>query len=314
MISIMIKYYFKTITDQNMRGLKYFKKGSWIYVFDPSDKEINYLVKNFSLEKGHLMDALDKYEVPRIETENEDTYIFTRYPIETGKKSRIVTVPLLIVAGKDFVLSISSDNLLLNERILLRNKKISTTQKTKLTLQILSEINHVFNSFINNISREIKKTSIDLMKINIKNSDMVKLVANEMVLNDFLSSLVQIKNNMETLTSGKTLKLFADDKDLIEDLHLSSNQLVEISKSNLKNIVNIREASNTIMTNNLNKTIKFLTALTVVLNIPVLISSIYGMNVNLPFAHSGLAFLYIISVSLFISLTLIVIFVKKDWF
>jgi len=310
----MIKYYFKTITDQNIRSLKYFKKGSWIYVFDPSDKEINYLVKNFSLEKGHLMDALDKYEVPRIETENEDTYIFTRYPIETGKKSRIVTVPLLIVTGKDFVLSISSDNLLLNESVLLQNKKISTTQKTKLTLQILSEINHVFNSFINNISREIKKTSIDLMKINIKNSDMVKLVANEMVLNDFLSSLVQIKNNMETLTSGKTLKLFADDKDLIEDLHLSSNQLVEISRSNLKNIVNIREASNTIMTNNLNKTIKFLTALTVVLNIPVLISSIYGMNVNLPFANSGFAFLYIITVSLFISLTLIVIFVKKDWF
>ena len=310
----MIKYYFKTITDQNIKSLKYFKKGSWIYVFDPSDKEINYLVKNFSLEKGHLMDALDKYEVPRIETENEDTYIFTRYPIETGKKSRIVTVPLLIVTGKDFVLSISSDNLLLNESVLLQNKKISTTQKTKLTLQILSEINHVFNSFINNISREIKKTSIDLMKINIKNSDMVKLVANEMVLNDFLSSLVQIKNNMETLTSGKTLKLFADDKDLIEDLHLSSNQLVEISRSNLKNIVNIREASNTIMTNNLNKTIKFLTALTVVLNIPVLISSIYGMNVNLPFANSGFAFLYIITVSLFISLTLIVIFVKKDWF
>ena len=310
----MIKYYFKTITDQNIRSLKYFKKGSWIYVFDPSDKEINYLVKNFSLEKGHLMDALDKYEVPRIETENEDTYIFTRYPIETGKKSRIVTVPLLIVTGKDFVLSISSDNLLLNESVLLQNKKISTTQKTKLTLQILSEINHVFNSFINNISREIKKTSIDLMKINIKNSDMVKLVANEMVLNDFLSSLVQIKNNMETLTSGKTLKLFADDKDLIEDLPLSSNQLVEISRSNLKNIVNIREASNTIMTNNLNKTIKFLTALTVVLNIPVLISSIYGMNVNLPFANSGFAFLYIITVSLFISLTLIVIFVKKDWF
>ena len=310
----MIKYYFKTITDQNIRSLKYFKKGSWIYVFDPSDKEINYLVKNFSLEKGHLMDALDKYEVPRIETENEDTYIFTRYPIETGKKSRIVTVPLLIVTGKDFVLSISSDNLLLNESVLLQNKKISTTQKTKLTLQILSEINHVFNSFINNISREIKKTSIDLMKINIKNSDMVKLVANEMVLNDFLSSLVQIKNNMETLTSGKTLKLFADDKDLIEDLHLSSNQLVEISRSNLKNIVNIREASNTIMTNNLNKTIKFLTTLTVVLNIPVLISSIYGMNVNLPFANSGFAFLYIITVSLFISLTLIVIFVKKDWF
>ncbi|KKQ50289.1 MAG: Mg2 transporter protein CorA family protein, partial [Candidatus Woesebacteria bacterium GW2011_GWD1_38_10] len=188
------------------------------------------------------------------------------------------------------------------------------TQKTKLILHILSEINHTYNKFINEISREIRKTSIGLKNTDVKNKDIIKLVANEMTLNDFLSSLLPIKNNMEILTSGKTLRLFENDKDLIEDLHLSSNQLVEISKSNLKNIVNIREASNTIMSNNLNKTIKFLTALTVVLNVPVLISSIYGMNVPLPLTGSVFAFWYVISLAFFVSLTLTAIFIKKDWF
>lgn len=310
----MIKYYFKRVNEDNLKIIKHFKSGSWIYVYNPSNTDLNTLSKEFSLEKGLLTDALDKFEVPRIETENGDTYIFTRYPLETNGKGEVTTVPLLIVAGRNFVLTISHENLDLNDTLFKENNNGLTTQKTKLILHILYEINHIYNKLINEISREIRKTSIGLKKTDIKNDDIIKLVANEMTLNDFLSSLIPIKNNMEILTSGKTLKLIEDDRDLIEDLHLSSNQLVEISKSNLKNIVNIREASNTIMTNNLNKTIKFLTALTVVLNVPVLISSVFGMNVNIPLANSGLAFLYIISVSSLISLTLIIIFVKNDWF
>ncbi|KKQ57034.1 MAG: Mg2 transporter protein CorA family protein [Candidatus Woesebacteria bacterium GW2011_GWB1_38_5] len=310
----MINYYYKTINDQDLKKTKRFKSGSWIYVFDPTEKELKFLEENHLLERGHLTDALDKYEVPRIETENDDTYIFTRYPLETNNKGEIITVPLLIVAGRNFVLTVSPENLDLNDKLFKQNNNFSTTQKTKLILHILSEINHTYNKFINEISREIRKTSIGLKNTDVKNKDIIKLVANEMTLNDFLSSLLPIKNNMEILTSGKTLRLFENDKDLIEDLHLSSNQLVEISKSNLKNIVNIREASNTIMSNNLNKTIKFLTALTVVLNVPVLISSIYGMNVPLPLTGSVFAFWYVISLAFFVSLTLTAIFIKKDWF
>jgi len=310
----MINYYYKTINDQDLKKTKRFKSGSWIYVFDPTEKELKFLEENHLLERGHLTDALDKYEVPRIETENDDTYIFTRYPLETNNKGEIITVPLLIVAGRNFVLTVSPENLDLNDKLFKQNNNFSTTQKTKLILHILSEINHTYNKFINEISREIRKTSIGLKNTDVKNKDIIKLVANEMTLNDFLSSLLPIKNNMEILTSGKTLRLFENDKDLIEDLHLSSNQLVEISKSNLKNIVNIREASNTIMSNNLNKTIKFLTALTVVLNVPVLISSIYGMNVPLPLTGSVFAFWYVISLASFVSLTLTAIFIKKDWF
>ena len=116
------------------------------------------------------------------------------------------------------------------------------------------------------------------------------------------------------LTSGKILELFEEDKDLIEDLLLNNNQLIGISKSNLKNIVNIREAYSTIMGNNLNKIIKFLTALTVVLNIPVLISGFYGMNVALPLAQSGFAFWYLVFSSVIISIILIIVFIKMDWF
>jgi len=310
----MINYYFKTVNDSDLKKLGHFKKGSWIYVHEPTEKDLDTLAKTFRLERGHLTDALDKYEVPRIESEGDQTYIFTRYPLETGVKGEIVTIPILIVAGDNFVLTISSENLHFNEKLPLKDNSLSTTQKTKLILQILSLINRAYNQFINEISREIRRISLDLKRKDIKNKDILRLVRSEMALNDLIFALIPTKTNLEILTSGKTLRLFEGDKDLIEDLFLSSNQLVEVAKSNIKNIVNIRDASNTIMTNNLNKTIKFLTALTVVLNVPVLISSIYGMNISLPFARSPWAFFYIIAGACLISLTLIIIFVKKDWF
>ncbi|MBU0998608.1 magnesium transporter CorA family protein [Patescibacteria group bacterium] len=310
----MINFYFKTIRDRKIKRIARFKSGCWIRVYNPSDKELETLEKRYSLEKGHLIDALDPYEVPRIETENGSAYIFTRYPIQPEKNGKIITIPLLIVVCEDFILTLSSEDLQLKEKLFKQDIDFSTTQRTKFTLQILFNINHTFNKFLNTISRDIRKTNVDLEKINIKNSDIIRLVGFETILNDFLSALEPIKGNISMLTSGKILELFEEDKDLIEDLLLNNNQLIGISKSNLKNIVNIREAYSTIMGNNLNKIIKFLTALTVVLNIPVLISGFYGMNVALPLAQSGFAFWYLVFSSVIISIILIIVFIKMDWF
>lgn len=310
----MINFYFKTIRDRELKKVTYFKSGCWIRVYNPSEEELEILKKRYLLEKGHLIDALDPYEVPRIETENGHAYIFTRYPIQPEESGKIITIPLLIVVCEDFVLTLSSKDLQLTEKLFKQNVGFSTTQKTKFTLQVLLNINYTFNKYLNIISRDIRKANFDLEKININNSDIVRLVSFETILNDFLSALEPIKGDIKMLTSGKILGLFEEDKDLIEDVLLNNNQLIEISKSSLKNIVNIREAHSTIMGNNLNKTIKFLTALTVVLNVPVLISSLYGMNVALPLAQSNFAFGYLLSSSVIISLILIILFVKKDWF
>lgn len=310
----MIKLFFKTIRDKELKTLDNFKNGCWVYVSNPSEKELDKLEKEYSLDRGHLTDAIDPYEVPRIEVEGKCTYIFTRYPVQLEKDQKISTVPILIVVSENFVLTLSSEDLYLNEILEKNNPSFSTTQKTKFTLQVISHINAVYNKFLNAISRDIRRVNIDLEKVDIRNSDIVKLVSFEIMLNDFLSALEPIKGNINLLISGKVLELFEEDKELTEDLLLNINQLIGISQANLKNIVNIREAYSNIMTNNLNKKIKFLTALTVVLNIPVLISSFYGMNVPLPLSQTPFAFWYLFFVSITISLILIMIFVKRDWF
>jgi len=91
------------------------------------------------------------------------------------------------------------------------------------------------------------------------------------------------------LTQGH-LELYEDDRDLVEDIQLENQQIVESAKANLKTIQNIRSSYTAIVTNNLNGVIKLLTSLTIILTIPTILGSLYGMNVPLPFSESPHAF------------------------
>ena len=308
----MVNYYFKSVRDEQLKKIGKFKTGSWIYVEDPDKKELSQLAKKLSLETGHLTDSTDPYEVPRLEIEKEAVYIFTRIPFSLENKiEKITTVPLLVIISNNFIMTICQKPLYFIDKFLEGNIDFSTTQKTKLFLLIFSQINSSYNRNLTRIIRQVRTISIHLE--NIKNHDIVQFVMFEAVLNDFLSALNPTNNILKQLLSGKILKLYENDKDLTEDLFLSNNQLIERSQMNLNIISNIRNAYSTIMTNNLNRVIKFLTALTIILNVPMIISSFYGMNVALPLAGSPLAFWQISSFTLIITLILLLIFSKNRW-
>lgn len=305
----MIKFYHQTIKDQKLNILKDFKIGSWIYVENPNDAEIEQLAETFFLEAGHVKDAVDPLEVPRLEIEKEGAYIFTRVPYV--KNNRVSTIPVLVAIGANFLITASKIELPFLKKFTDGKINFTTTQKTKLFLQIFSEITSAYNIFLHNISREVRGISVQMEKIN--NKDIVQFVTFENVLNDFLAALVPTNAILNNLLHGKYLDLYEEDKDLIEDLFLNNNQLIELCKGNLKTIVNIRESYSTIMTNNLNRVIKFLTASTVILTVPMIISSFYGMNIALPFAQSPWAFWIVLGTTLALALILLGIFIKKKW-
>lgn len=322
----MIKFFFRDIKTKRLRDLEDFKAGSWIYVESPSSKEIKFLKDKFDLEEGLLRDAVDIYEVPRFEVEKGKNYIFTRFAYWQSPKIQlsamatngskvestfISTEPLLIVMTSDFLMTISLSPLPFLKRFLEGEVDFYTTQKNKLFFAIFGEINSIYNSFLHNISKLVRSTTIKLEKIN--NKDIVQFVTFESVLNDFLSAIEPTNVILKNLLSGKYLKLYDDDQALLEDLVLNNTQLIEVSQANLRNIVNIREAYSTIITNNLNRIIRLLTALTVILAVPTMIASIYGMNIRLPLADSPNAFSTIMTLILSIAAVLILIFIRNRW-
>jgi magnesium transporter len=125
------------------------------------------------------------------------------------------------------------------------------------------------------------------------------------ILNEFIRALLPLRHVLSSIVSGRVLDIYEHDKELIEDLQLNSEQLIERSKSNLTNIANLRQAQEVISTNRLNRVIKVLTVSTVILALPTMITSFYGMNVHLPWADKRLAFFGIVLfIVLFISVFL----------
>jgi len=306
----MIKIIFKTIKEKVPIFIPEIKKGCWIHIEEPTTNELKFLINSLLLDKEIIKDALDPYEVPRLENEDDNIYIFSRYTNKENKNNNTST--FLIIVHQDYFITISKDKMNFLDKFFEGMVDFNSTQKNKLVLQIFLKIIGDYQRNINSIVKNIRMYNFDLK--NIDNKKVIRLINYENTLNDFLGALVPTNIILNNITSGKDLKLYEDDKELIEDLTISINQLIEMCKSSMKFIANIRESYSTIMSNNLNKTIKILTSLTVILTIPTMIYSLFGMNVIIPFQSSPLAFLFIIFGTFSISLLLGVFFWFKDLF
>jgi magnesium transporter len=297
----MIKYYYKSLRSQQVQELSGYKRGSWVHVEAPTDDELEQLVEKFNLDPGILGDALDEDEMPRLEKEGDDSYIFVRYAYKNAE-AELVTMPLLFVFSDDLVITISLVPMPVVDKFLTSKIEFATTQRAKLVLQILHEIVEQYDNFINGTSKQIKLIRSRLRGHEISNQDFIDFVLIEDELNEFLAALMPTNATLRRLLRGRYIPLFEEDQDLIEDLLLNNEQSIEACSSNIKSIVNIREAYSSISSNNLNRTMKILTGATVLITLPNVLFGMYGMNISLPFQHEPWAYAFVALTSAFILL------------
>jgi len=293
----MIKYYYKSLRTQYVQELKGGKRGTWVYAEVPSHKELADLAEKYNLEFDLLEDALDENEMPRLEKEDGKSYLFVRFAY-TNADGEIDTAPLLFVFAEEIVLTISLARLPVLDKFLSGKVEFATTQRAKLILQILHEVVDQYDVHIAGTSKKIKLIRSRLRGHGISNQDFADFVVIEDELNEFLSALQPTNAMFRRLLLGRHIPLFEEDQDLVEDLLLNNEQSIEVCSSNIKSIVNIREAYSAISSNNLNLTMKILTGATVVIALPNLFYAMYGMNVSLPFQHEPWAFWVLLVVTL----------------
>lgn len=304
----MIKYFFRSVRDGALQELSSYRPGAWVYAEAPTEQEVQLLIEQFKLDSGHVEDALDQDEMPRLENEGELNYIFVRYAY-TDDELQITTAPLLFIVSQEVFITISLHPLPRLQRFLTDKFDFATTQRTKLVLQILDQIVDQYEVFINNISRQIKMIRQRLKVHEITNQDFIDFVQIEDELNEFLSAMAPTTAILRRLMLGKHLPLYPEDQDLVEDLLLNNEQSIEGCRSNVKSIVNIRESYSTIMSNNLNRAMKLLTIVTLFIALPNTMFGMYGMNLNLPFAHRPEAYFFVMSITLLF--TVIVYFLGR---
>lgn len=304
----MLEIYFKTVRDLEFKRIPDFRVGSWIYVKEATLDDLAKIVEYTGLELNDIRDSLDKYELPRIEHQDENILFFVRHPGE--QEVGLYTATLTMILTNNAVIAISPHRSEIVEQMIASNTSLGTTQKAKLILHILLKITQ---DYTNNIKRVRHSIMEPRQGQTVDSNVIIVLMKNEEILNQYLTSLVPMRNLLETMASGRYVNLYEKDVDLLDDLMIGIKQSEDVCRVNIKSIRSLRDSYQIIFTNDVNRTIKMLTALTVIVTIPTIIASIYGMNVALPFQNKPYAFLAILGITLVSSVTAILLFLRKRW-
>jgi magnesium transporter len=307
----MITHYFRTIKDSELKGLPQSRSGVWTHVVNPTDEEIAALVGEYALDEAILEDARDFFEVPRMERSQGATYFFTRYPYSQNQED-VDTAPLLIVMGESFVLTVAVKEVPQFKPFIEGTEVVVTTQKAKLFIQIMSALTTAFERKLVRLRRAVHRDRAKIRQIG--NKEIERFVNYEHELNDMTAALIPTNAWLNQVTSGNFMQLYNDDIELMEDLMIANSQLVESARTVMKTIQNVRGAAEAILTNRLNTTIQTLTVLTILLTIPTVVSSVFGMNVPLPASDAPWMFGAILAaIALFVLITVFIL-KRNRWF
>lgn len=305
----MLGIYFKTVRDTEFKPIHDFRVGSWIYAKDANLEDLSKIAEVAGLDINDIRDSLDKYELPRIEHVGDNTLFFVRHP--GTSEFGLYTETLTMILTNNFVISISPHRSEIIENLLSTSTTLGTTQKSKLILHILLRITQDFTTGIRRLRHSILGAE-DPQKT-IDRDAIIVLTKNEEILNQYLTSLVPMRNLLETMASGRYMNFYEKDLDLLEDLMNAMHQSEDLCQVNIKSIRSLRDSYHIIFTTDVNRTIKLLTAVTILFTIPTIIASIYGMNVPLPFQRSDHAFAIIMAMTIGTSIVAIFVFHKKRW-
>lgn len=303
----LLKIYCTDMLTNKTEEIKEFKRGSWINLVNPSESEIKKVCENINLDEDYIKDALDYEEKARIDKEEEDntTLFIVDVPmVEKNEENDLyTTMPLgMIVVRDDYFVTVSlKKNKVIEDFEKKKIKNFQTYKKTRFIFQILYLNSSYFLNYLKQINKETEIAEY-ILKNSMKNKELLKLLSLEKGLVYFTTSLKSNELVMEKTMRGKIIKLYDEDEEILEDAITENRQAIEMSQI-YSNILNgTMDAYASIISNNLNGVMKFLTSITIILAVPTMISSFWGMNVSLPFQNSPLGFIVMIFIAVITTL------------
>lgn len=308
----MMRIFYNTAKSPELLELSKPADGAWIHMDAPSLEELKTLAMQYDLDVDLLVDGIDPNESPRIEKDGSAVFIYTRYCLAEAEK--MTTAPLLIVHAKGVTITICRQAFTHLDFFTSGTAAVVTSKRAQLILELLQAINSGYKRRIYSASRRILQTRSLLDREQITNKDFISFIDIEEDLNDFLLVLEPMAAVLKSLLNGKFIRLYEEDKDLIEDLQLGNQELTQLAQSRLTTLRNVREAYSTIMANSLNRVFKLMTSITILMGIFTLITGVYSMNIALPAAHNPNAFWIILGITGTAISVVAVYFKKNRWF
>jgi len=302
---------FKTIGDK-LVVMDHFEDGVWVNLVNPTEQDVQKVARGLGLDPDHIKAALDEEERARIEIEDGYTVIIVDIPIadSDGSTFAYTTIPLGIIVAKDSIITVClRENIILKDFSEGRVKTFYTYKKTRFILQILYRNAAKYLQYLRLIDKESTRIASKLQK-STKNQELIQLLDLEKGLVYFSTSLKANEIVLEKMLRTESVKNYPEDTELLEDVIVENKQAIEMAKIYSDILTGTMNAFASVISNNLNMVMKLLASLTIVLAIPTMIASFFGMNVPVPMAHNSYAFL-IIAIIAVVSATLAALIMAK---
>ena len=303
-------------TNKTQIATKY-EKGNWINMIAPSEEEIIEVCKNLQINEDFIRYALDYEEKARIDVEEDDntTLFIVDVPIREREGDSLIytTMPIgIIFVRDDYLITVSiKENSIIQDLMKNNMRNIITYKKSRFLLQILYSNASMFLNLLKKINKETEIAE-SILKNSMKNRALLKLLNLEKSLVYFTTSLKSNEVVMEKTMRGKIIKLYEEDEDILEDAIIENKQAIEMAKIYSDILNGTMDAYASIISNNLNRVMKFLTSITIILSIPTMIASFWGMNIPVPMQDNPYGFMILIGFSVIISIIATVWLNKRD--
>lgn len=298
--------------------LKTLEKGAWINIIDPTPYELKVVSNLTQVEPDFLRSALDDEERSHIDIEDDSVMVLTNVPICRDDDS-YDALPLAIILTEEVIITVCLEETpVMNEFNERTSKLFRTFKKTRFLFQILYKSATYFLKYL----RQISKTSDEIedkLRDDMKNSEILRLLTLQKGLTYFnaairsngavLDKLMRIRNNQGL---APILKVYEEDEDLLEDVIIENKQAREMVEMYSKILARIADTFSSIISNSQNLVMKFLAAMTIIIAIPTVVSSFFGMNVPVPLADNPEGFFYVMLVAFAISITSAYILWRRD--
>jgi magnesium transporter len=303
--------------DGKLKEIHELQNGCWIKLVAPTEEEIRYIANHLDIPIDSIKDALDDEERSRIEKEDNHVLIIVDIPIITHDEvdgAIYETIPIgMIITNTCFITVCLQENPIFEEFTKNKIKNFYTFMKTRFALQMLYMISTYYLRYLKQINRKTSQIEKALHQ-SMKNKELFSLLSMEKSLVYFMTSLKANNIVMERLMRLNYLRMYEDDQDLLQDVIIENKQAIEMTEVYSSILSGMMDAFASVISNNVNIVMKFLTAITIVLSLPTMVASFYGMNVPIPYQHSPYSFVIAMFISVLLSSVTAFIFWKKRYF
>lgn len=293
---------FKTVNEELVR-MDHFEDGVWVNLTNPNEEEIRKVCEGLKVDAEYIKAALDEEERARIEYDNGQTLIIVDIAVDEVENDTHIyfTVPLGIILSKESIVTVClRENTILKDFTNKRIKSFFTFFKNRFILQILHKNAALYLHYLRIIDKESNRIEQNLHK-STKNKELIQLLKLQKSLVYFSTSLKSNELVLEKMLRLEYIKKYPEDTELLEDVIIENKQAIEMANIYSSILTGTMDAFASVISNNVNFVMKFLTSVTIVMAIPTMVSGFFGMNVNLPFKNLSGAFYLILLISVSLS-------------